>query len=313
MKNLVEVGRRKASPDGHVTIVPANRTAVRPWRKICGCVVRKTGAIVISPPQVPGPTNKRSEINRIENVVSSPKWKEINRPRTAKRKCVAGTKAPTQEKSKCRGRSCVTFDCYQNFWLTCYLWMSASFCVGQTFVRVVGFTETVESLGGVEIELIRLNQWLQFQKAFHSLNFRPGIFDELVAIDDVHLASWEDVQPTAQEFGIQGNVQCSVLSVNFAGCQQCHILMNKNQNKSEWNNLGPTFSVCRNTLHLKPLPTSLKSNGGKQRCHCRNTRCGVCVLVDLDYFSSNSNYANKWVESRNIVAFDTFTQVCDSK
>ena len=115
MKNLVEVGRRKASPDGHVTIVPANRTAVRPWRKICGCVVRKTGAIVISPPQVPGPTNKRSEINRIENVVSSPKWKEINRPRTAKRKCVAGTKAPTQEKSKCRGRSCVTFDCYQNF------------------------------------------------------------------------------------------------------------------------------------------------------------------------------------------------------
>jgi len=85
--------------------------------------------------------------------------------------------------------------------------MATTFGIGQTFVAgVVGLAQTVEAFGGVEIELIGADQRLQFEEALDAFDLRPRILDEPVAVDDVQLPSWEDVQPAAQEFCVHRHV-----------------------------------------------------------------------------------------------------------
>jgi len=44
------------------------------------------------------------------------------------------------------------------------------------------------------------------------------------SIDNVELPSWENMEPSRQEFGIKRNVKRPILRVDFAIWQQSHVL-----------------------------------------------------------------------------------------
>ena len=93
--------------------------------------------------------------------------------------------------------------------------MSATFTSGQTLVKMHVLVETVETFGGVKVELVAPDAVIELEESLHQFDLGARVFDQLIAVDDVQLPAREHVQPPAQEFRVQRDVQRPVLRVHL--------------------------------------------------------------------------------------------------